>query len=144
MSDKNARLATAEESMQGFTTILESRNNVMGKSISPLDVQLNVNGRDLVFGLREWDEQEINMVVGVKIDEFTFDQDASYGFDRKYIVDSEQFSKERYVPWLNIQIEKFYGGFTPDTSAPLKWFEVHAKWFQDNFKFDIVNGFTLP
>lgn len=111
----------------------------MEKVILQSDIQFEHNGKSLLVGIREYDSDEINMVLGEKVDDVTFDQVWSSGYDRGHITSDRQFVEEIFTPWCNEWVVDKYGPFS---GSPLTWWEligVHAK---QHMVWDPSSGFT--
>lgn len=114
----------------------------MEKPILKNDFRFTHNGKQLIVGVREWDTDEINMVLGEVLNETTFDQTWSSGYDRGHIESEQQFCQEVFAPWCNRWVQDKYGPFT-GIEKPLEWWELIAVYFHDNVTFDPNTGFTV-
>ena len=110
----------------------------MEKQILQFDIKFEHNGKQLLVGIREFDSDEVNMVLGEVINETTFDQIWSSGYDRGHIASEQQFVQEIFTPWCNEWIVDKYGPFQ---GSPLDWWELLGKHAKENMEWLPESGF---
>ena len=114
----------------------------MEKPILHFDIQFEHNGKQLLVGIREYDDDEVNMVLGEVINATTFDQVWSSGYDRKHITSEQQFAEEIFTPWCNTWIVDKYGPFPDGPPTDLEWWELLGKHTKENMVWDSAVGFS--
>lgn len=108
------------------------------KPILAQDIQFVHNGKKLIVGVREFDDSEINMVLGEVLNDTTFDQTWSSGYDRGHISSNEQFVKDIFTPWCNTWIADKYGPFDGN---PVEWWALMGVFAKQHMVWNPDSGF---